>query len=197
MKSEVVAELRRKSIHVIPGFLAYPVVMWLGRLAGVLISALFLLLYLLNELSLRKGLRVKVPIAYHTYRVMAREEELKGRYFTGTIYFWLLTLVTILLLEPQRAVAAVMVSSLGDAAAAITGKAIGGARWPFNKRKTLAGSLAMLAVSISSCLLVGIQLPASLAVPLIATIVEASTRPSVLDELTVPLAALIVLLLIP
>lgn len=197
MKSEVVAELRRKSIHVIPGFLAYPVVMWLGRLAGVLISALFLLLYLLNELSLRKGLRVKVPIAYHTYRVMAREEELKGRYFTGTIYFWLLTLVTILLLEPQRAVAAVMVSSLGDAAAAITGKAIGGARWPFNKRKTLAGSLAMLAVSISSCLLVGIQLPASLAVPLIATIVEASTRPSVLDELTVPLAALVVLLLIP
>jgi dolichol kinase len=197
VKSEVVAELRRKSIHVIPGFLAYPVVMWLGRLAGVLISALFLLLYLLNELSLRKGLRVKVPIAYHTYRVMAREEELKGRYFTGTIYFWLLTLVTILLLEPQRAVAAVMVSSLGDAAAAITGKAIGGARWPFNKRKTLAGSLAMLAVSISSCLLVGIQLPASLAVPLIATIVEASTRPSVLDELTVPLAALIVLLLIP
>jgi dolichol kinase len=171
--------------------------MWLGRLAGVLISALFLLLYLLNELSLRKGLRVKVPIAYHTYRVMAREEELKGRYFTGTIYFWLLTLVTILLLEPQRAVAAVMVSSLGDAAAAITGKAIGGARWPFNKRKTLAGSLAMLAVSISSCLLVGIQLPASLAVPLIATIVEASTRPSVLDELTVPLAALVVLLLIP
>jgi phytol kinase len=197
VKSEVVAELRRKSIHVIPGFLAYPVVMWLGRLAGVLISALFLLLYLLNELSLRKGLRVKVPIAYHTYRVMAREEELKGRYFTGTIYFWLLTLVTILLLEPQRAVAAVMVSSLGDAAAAITGKAIGGARWPFNKRKTLAGSLAMLAVSISSCLLVGIQLPASLAVPLIATIVEASTRPSVLDELTVPLAALVVLLLIP
>lgn len=197
MKSEVLAELRRKSIHVIPGFLAYPVVMWLGRLAGVLISALFLLLYLLNELSLRKGLRVKVPIAYHTYRVMAREEELKGRYFTGTIYFWLLTLVTILLLEPQRAVAAVMVSSLGDAAAAITGKAIGGARWPFNKRKTLAGSLAMLAVSISSCLLVGIQLPASLAVPLIATIVEASTRPSVLDELTVPLAALVVLLLIP
>ncbi|MCC6004302.1 MAG: hypothetical protein LM590_08160 [Thermofilum sp.] len=197
MKSEVVAELRRKSIHVIPGFLAYPVVMWLGRLAGVLISALFLLLYLLNELSLRKGLRVKVPIAYHTYRVMAREEELKGRYFTGTIYFWLLTLVTILLLEPQRAVAAVMVSSLGDAAAAITGKAIGGARWPLNKRKTLAGSLAMLAVSISSCLLVGIQLPASLAVPLIVTIVEASTRPSVLDELTVPLAALIVLLLIP
>jgi len=197
VKSEVVAELRRKSIHVIPGFLAYPVVMWLGRLAGVLISALFLLLYLLNELSLRKGLRVKVPIAYHTYRVMAREEELKGRYFTGTIYFWLLTLVTILLLEPQRAVAAVMVSSLGDAAAAITGKAIGGARWPLNKRKTLAGSLAMLAVSISSCLLVGIQLPASLAVPLIVTIVEASTRPSVLDELTVPLAALIVLLLIP
>jgi dolichol kinase len=197
VKSEVLAELRRKSIHVIPGFLAYPVVMWLGRLAGVLISALFLLLYLLNELSLRKGLRVKVPIAYHTYRVMAREEELKGRYFTGTIYFWLLTLVTILLLEPQRAVAAVMVSSLGDAAAAITGKAIGGARWPFNKRKTLAGSLAMLAVSISSCLLVGIQLPASLAVPLIATIVEASTRPSVLDELTVPLAALVVLLLIP
>jgi dolichol kinase len=197
VKSEVVAELRRKSIHVIPGFLAYPVVMWLGRLAGALISALFLLLYLLNELSLRKGLRVKVPIAYHTYRVMAREEELKGRYFTGTIYFWLLTLVTILLLEPQRAVAAVMVSSLGDAAAAITGKAIGGARWPFNKRKTLAGSLAMLAVSISSCLLVGIQLPASLAVPLIATIVEASTRPSVLDELTVPLAALVVLLLIP
>jgi Dolichol kinase len=197
MKSEVSAELKRKSIHVIPGFLAYPVIIWMGRLAGVIISAFFLLLYTLNEISLRKGLNIKVPIAYDTYEIMARPEERQGRYFTGTIYFWLLTLTTIILLEPRRAVAAIMISSLGDAAAAITGKAIDGPRWPFNKRKTLSGSLAMLATSISSCLIVGLQLPTSLLASLTATAIEASTRTSVLDELTVPLALLLVLLFSP
>jgi len=195
VRPDVVAELRRKSIHVIPGFLAYPVIIYLGKPAALIISAFFLALYALNEVSLRKGLRIKVPIAYHTYRVMARREELEGGYFTGTVYFWSLTLVTIALLEPLKAVAAVMVSSLGDAAAAITGKALGGARLPFNRRKTVAGSLAMFAVSMVSCLLVGLPPSLSAVVAAVATVAEALTRSSVLDELTVPLAVLATLLL--
>ena len=195
MRAEVAAELRRKSIHVIPGFLAYPVIIYLGKPAALIISALFLALYALNEVPLRKGLRLKVPITYHTCMVMARREELEGKYFTGTIYFWFTTPVTIALLEPLRAVAAVMVSSLGDAAAAIAGKALGGVRLPFNRGKTLSGSLAMLAVSALSCLLAGLPLYLSATVAVVATVVEALTRSSVLDELTVPLAVLVTLLL--
>lgn len=195
MRTEVVAEIRRKSIHTIPGFLAYPVIIYLGKPVALAISAFFLVLYALNEVSLRKGLRFKVPIAYHTYRVMARREELEGRYFTGTIYFWSLTLTTIMLLEPLKAVAAVMVSSFGDAAAAIAGKAFGGVKLPFNERKTITGSLAMFAVSSLSCLLVGLPQTLSVVVAAVATAAEAFTRSSVLDELTVPLAVLVTLLL--
>ncbi len=120
---------------------------------------------------------------------MAREEELKGRYFTGTVYFWACTLAIVALMEPHLAAAAVMISSFGDAAAAITGKAIPKPKLPYNKAKTLAGSLAMFLTSTISCLAAGIPLPTALTASALSTLAESLTRKSVLDEATVPITA--------
>jgi len=117
VREDVVREIERKSIHLIPGFLAVPVVVWLGNPIATAIASFFLAVYALHELTRRLGLNVGVPIASQTFRVMARREELKGRYFTGTVYFWACTVATVALMEPHRAAAAVMVSSFGDAAA--------------------------------------------------------------------------------
>ena len=182
-------EIKRKSIHVIPGFLAIPFVVWLGRPIALATSLFFLTLYTLNEASLRKNLGWKVPIAYHTYKIMARREELEGRTFIGTVYFWSLTSLIIALLPPEPAAAAIMVSSLGDAVAAIVGRAMPRPRNLLNSRKSLAGSLAMLLVSTFVCTLVGFDIIKSLAIALLSTIVEACTKKSVNDEITVPLAA--------
>ncbi len=78
---EVIKEVKRKSIHVIPGFMAIPVVVWGGRLVAIPIAMFFFILYLLHDVSLHCGLKFKVPIAYQTYMFMAREDELRGMHF--------------------------------------------------------------------------------------------------------------------
>ncbi len=185
----VLKEIRRKSIHVIPGFLAILFIIWLGRPIAALTALFFFTIYILNEISLRYGLRWRVPIAYHTYMVMARREELEKKTFIGTVYFWGLTLLIILVLPPVPAAAAIMISSLGDAVAAIIGRAYPYPRNPLNKRKSIPGALAMYLVSIGILLLLGYSLVASLIAALIPTLAESATRVSVNDEITVPIAA--------
>lgn len=188
---EALREVRRKSIHMIPGFFAIPFIYWLGRGVAAAVSALFFTLYALNELSLRGVIRVKVPIAYHTYMFMARRWELENKTFIGTVYFWGVATLAIILLPPTASAAAIMVSSFGDAAAAIIGKLVGGPLNPINPRKTLAGSAAMLLVSTLSCMVAGYDAAASLVIALAATLVEAATRRSLDDEYSVPIAAAI------
>ena len=185
-------ELKRKSIHMIPGFAAIPVVVWLGKAWGLAISALFLVLYTLNELHLKGFIRRPIPIATHTFKIMARREEIERRTFAGTIMFWSSTLALIALLSPVKAAAAVMVSSLGDAAAAILGKLFGGPRIPWT-RKTVVGTVSMFIVSTVCVLIVGLGLTRAVVTSVSASIAEAFTAISMLDELTVPAVAGIVL----
>ncbi len=189
---EVIKEIKRKSIHVIPGFMAIPFIIWLGKPIAFTTSLFFFTLYALNEISIRKNLGFKVPIAYQTYMIMARKEELENKTFIGTIYFWGLTTIIILLLPPIPAAAAVMVSSLGDAAAAIIGKICPYPRNPLNKRKSLTGSVAMFLISIIVCLIAGLSLYSSLIVAISSTLAEALTKKSVNDELSVPIVSGIV-----
>ncbi len=189
MKKDVLREIKRKSIHVIPGLFAIPFIEWLGKPYALAVSAFFFTLYSLNEYALRTGKKWSVPIAGHTFKIMARKEELEKRTFIGTVYFWGLTILIIAFLPPAQAAATVMISSFGDAAAAIIGKALGGPHIPYNKRKTVIGSVAMFLVSATSCLVAGIQLYPSLFASGISTIVESLTRTSVNDEITVPLVA--------
>ncbi len=191
----VARELRRKSIHMIPGFFAIPFIYWLGRPVAAAVSLLFLTLYLLHELSMRGVLKLRVPIAYHTYMLMARDWELETGTFIGPVYFWSVATAAIILLPAKAAAAAIMVSSFGDAAAALTGRLVKGPRNPLNPRKTIAGSVAMLSASTCSCLLAGLSPAASLLVAVAATLVEAATRRDVDDEYTVPIAAAITALL--
>jgi len=188
-KEDVLKEIKRKSIHVIPGFFAIPFIEWLGKPYALAVSIFFFTLYALNEYALRKGKKWSVPIAGHTFKIMARKEELEKRTFIGTVYFWGLTILIIAFLPPAQAAAAIMISSFGDAAAAIIGKAIGGPRIPYNKRKTLAGSIAMFLVSVASCIVAGVQLYSGLLASGISTIAESMTRISVNDEITVPVIA--------
>jgi phytol kinase len=190
-QSSVWREVRRKSIHAIPGFMAIPFIVWLGRIVALVTALFFFILYTLNEISLRKNLGWRIPIAYQTYIVMARREELEEKTFIGTVYFWGLTVLIILLLPPIPAAAAVMISSLGDATAAIIGRKYPKPRNPLNKNKSITGSTAMLLVSTLSCILLGYTLIHALVTSIPPTIAEALTRKSVNDEITVPVTAAI------
>ncbi len=153
------------------------------------IAAFFFTLYLLHEVSLRMNLRFKAPIAYHTYMMMAREEEIKEKHFRGATYFWGVTLLLVALLPPIHAAVSVMVSAFGDAAVAIVGKAVGGPRLPLVPRKTLAGTTAMFLAGITSCLAVGLPVLIALLTATTSTVAEWFCKRSVDDELTVPAVA--------
>ena len=68
---------------------------------AAVIALFFLILYTLHEISLRYDLNINVPIASNTFKIMAREEEVEKRFFTGTIFFWSITLLLILFM-PEK-----------------------------------------------------------------------------------------------
>ncbi len=192
-KELMLRELKRKSIHMIPGFLAMPIIYGLGKYIAALIALLFLIIYTLHELSLKGIINIKVPIASQTFRIMAREEELKGRFFTGTIYFWSSTLLIILIFPETVSTAAIMVSSLGDAMAAIIGRGLGNIRIPYCKRKSVEGTVAMFITSLVCILLQGYNITIAIISALISTFMETLPIHYTLDEITVPWSAALVL----
>ncbi|RLF21945.1 MAG: hypothetical protein DRN15_10315 [Thermoprotei archaeon] len=188
-KEAVIREVKRKSIHIIPGVLGPPIVLTIGRWSA-LIALFFLILYVLEEIRLRLGLDIRIPVASNTFEIMAREEEkAKGR-FTGTVYFWSCTLLLLSLpiFDLKIALAAIMISSLGDAMAAIVGKAVGRTNIPYCKRRTMEGSIAMFLTSLlTTTPFVGVEL--AFIGALIGTLAETIPIHYTYDEISVPMAS--------
>ena len=184
---EAVIEAKRKSIHIIPGVCA-PILIPTFKRWTTLIAVFFGILYTLLELKLKGIYKGPVPIAERTFKIMARDEEIKGRTFIGAVYFWWTTTILILFFNLKAAMLAIMISSLADAAAAVIGKLADGPRIPYCKRKTIIGSLAFLVTSTAITIpFVGWRV--GLVVSLVAMLIESLPIHYTLDEITVPLGA--------
>ncbi len=112
-----------------------------------------------------------------------REKE--GGRLTGAFYALISAWFSILVFEKKSACAALLILAVGDTAASVTGKLIGGR--PLLGAKTVSGSLAML---VSGSLVALPFVPPGIAVggALAATAVELLPLPFD-DNLSVPLAA--------
>lgn len=185
-KEAALIELKRKSIHMIPGFLAYPILVFLGRTIGLWIAVLFFFLYLWNELYIKGFVPYEAPITTKTYQIMARKEEIEKRHFMGALYFWGFAILIIYFLNPLEAVIAITIASFGDAVAAIIGRYLHKPKIPWNPRKSIFGSLAMLIISVLICTLLGLELKNGIFISSMATLAESLPQPSVIDEVTVP-----------
>ena len=203
MKEKTKREIRRKSIHMIPGILG-PIVVILpayffgeivGRISGVLISSFFLAIYSLNQLYLKGKINREIPIATKTFRRMARDIELKNQSFMGPVYFWAITTILLLVLNLEVAITGVWISSIGDAAAAIFGSEFDGAKIPYNKRKTITGSFAFFVFAfVGAFFILQIDPPLYLSAlalaigaSLLGALLESLPGSYLIDEITVPL----------
>ena len=203
MKLKTKKEIRRKSIHVIPGILG-PVVVLLpayffgdlvGRVTGIIISSFFLAIYSLNQLYLSGRIKREIPIATQTFRRMAREVELEKKSFMGPIYFWAITTLLLIFLNLEVAIAGVWISSIGDASAAIVGSEFGQTKIPYNKRKSVEGSFAFfISAFIGTYLILLLSPPIyynllvlAIGASFIGAILESLPGSYLLDEITVPL----------
>ena len=173
----------RKLVHLASGLV--PVgYLWLDltRRDALVILGILSLPFL--ALDLGRGYLPSLNRAFLTRFAWAMRGTEEGR-LTGAFYSLVGAWLTILLFEKRAACAALLILAVGDTAAALVGRALGGRR--LFGQKTVAGSLAMLTVSW----LLGLPFVSSwvaLGGGLAATLVELLPLP-VDDNLSIPLAA--------
>jgi dolichol kinase len=96
------------------------------------------LLYMMSELARME--RMNLPIISSITRYAATKGELY-EFATSPMFFALGIFLTLLLFPASASSAAIAIFALGDSAASIFGKTFGKRELPFNKEKTLEGSV--------------------------------------------------------
>lgn len=183
-------EFTRKFVHVGVGMIAFGLVVLFREWYYAVIPPLIFIV--VNYISYRR----------QVFRGMETGEQNQ----LGTIYFPISFSILIPLLwsAPALLAASLMPLTWGDAFAAILGRRFGRTRFVvFNQTRSVEGSLAMFAFSLVSAFLalvvfgrpIGTGIVLALAVALVATVVEALS-PWGIDNLTVPLASALVLVVL-
>jgi phosphoserine phosphatase len=175
------SEILRETLHG-SGFFVPIVCIYLGLPIIALAILIIMLLYLMSELARME--RKKLPILSSITLNAATQYEIY-EFATAPIFFALGILVTLLIFPFAASSAAIAIFALGDSTASIFGRIFGRDTLPFNKGKTLEGSVfgfvfAFLAGSVFTIPL------KSLIGALIAMTVECLPLP-VNDNLVTPL----------
>ncbi|MGA7305476.1 MAG: phosphatidate cytidylyltransferase [Rhodothermales bacterium] len=187
-------EIWRKALHLLS--LSIPIGLLLfGRQTALVILVPLAAAFVVSEILRSRFAGVRNFIS-KVFGFMMRPEENPSApssvHFNGATWVLLSACVVIALFEPRIAAAALIIGLIGDAAAALIGRRFG--RHRIGKRgKSIEGSLAFAVAALLAVYPVpGIALPSAAAAVVVAAIVEGIGGP-VNDNLSVPLAAGIVL----
>ena len=171
-------ELQRKAVHA-TSVLIVILYYVLPKEAIVLLLTVFLILFLEVEF-IRIDLKLKLPL-FHT---LYREKEAES--LSGNVFFLIGALIAISAFSKEIAVAAILMTTFGDSAAALVGKRFGKTWIPKLENRAVEGCMAEFAVD----LLIGFVLIDSWLVILVmagtATIVESVVK-KMDDNLLIPL----------
>jgi dolichol kinase len=181
-------ELRRKLFHFFLGIFLISIVVSFGRINLIIFLSFFLTLGCIMIVFMRQGRRI--PIACWFEETFERENVR----FPGYGAFWYVVgalLLALLLSSTQEIAAAIVVLAAGDSAATIFGIR-GRHPLPYNRIKTVEGSVAFFIFSLPACLFVGWV---GVALAAIATIVEGLDTP-VDDNLLIPVTAILFFIII-
>jgi dolichol kinase len=190
----MLSEIKRKLFHLL-GLIYVAGITFLPRKAFVLIMTGLLAAEIGFELA-----RLKIPAfnewLHKEYGDIFREEE--KNQFSGVVWMSAGVIAVGVLLEPiLPAITALLFLILGDSAASLVGKTVGGIRWP-NSKKTLAGSAACFLM----CFAVGMVLlwpqypwPGIFITALTVALFEVGYIP-INDNLIIPLVASLAMLIV-
>jgi phytol kinase len=173
-------ELQRKVVHatsmlIVVGYYLLP------KEAVLLLMTVFLILFLEIEF-VRIDLKLKLPFFHKLYR--AKEEDR----LSGNVFFLIGAIIAVSVFSKEIAIAAILMTTFGDASAAIFGKRFGRTWIPKLKNRAVEGCMAEFVVD----LLIGFVFLHSWLVILVmagtATIVETVVN-KIDDNLLIPLFA--------
>ncbi|MGV8085874.1 MAG: diacylglycerol/polyprenol kinase family protein [Candidatus Bilamarchaeum sp.] len=180
-------ELQRQFFHIIIGMLSIAVLVYLGR--GFLIAGLFFAIIIGTLIINVKIKGVNVPIVDWFEKSFEREEV----HFPGWGSFWYAVGVLIAatyLNDISQIAAVIYILAIGDAASTIVGRR-GRIKLPFNKAKTVEGSLGFFFSSLPAYFFIG---PLALGLAVASTLAE--SIPIVDDNISVPVVAVIFLMVV-
>lgn len=174
-------ELRRQAVHVALGLFLLLFLMVMGRMKLIyLLSSILFFGFLLISLVMRGN---KIPLASWFVETFERESAPLPGY--GSAWYVAGFLLCALLIPgvPELS-SAMLILALGDAASNVIGARFGKHALPYNKGKTVEGTLAFLLFSLPSFLFIGYY-----AVPLsiLCALIE-SLPVKIDDNITIPLA---------
>jgi len=181
-------EIRRKLLHSLFGLMLISMLFYFGREILIIFLSLLLLIGSLMIVWKLKGNRI--PIADWFEETFERKNVRFPVY--GAFWYVAGTLFSALFLTNANEIAAaILILALGDSAAALLGLQ-GTHPLPYNRRKTIEGSLAFFIFSLPSCLLVGlVGIPLGFG----AAIVESIPIPCD-DNLLIPTTAVLFFIMI-
>jgi phosphoserine phosphatase len=185
------SEIIREAMHMI-GFTMPLFASLFGLQPVALFIVLVTALFTISELARME--RRNLPLISALTRHAATEPELY-EFATAPIFYALGILLTLVFFNPPASSAAIAAFALGDSTASLFGKALGKETLPFNKGKTLEGSLVGFSLAFAAAMFF-ISPWKALVGAATAMIVESLPLP-LSDNLVTPLATALVLSLIP
>jgi phytol kinase len=173
-------ELQRKVVHV-TSLLIVASYYILPKAAVLLIMTFFLILFLEIEF-VRIDLKLKLPLFHKLYR---KKEEDR---LSGNVFFLLGAIIAISVFSKEVAIAAILMTTFGDAAAALFGKRFGKTWIPKLKNRAVEGCMAEFVVDLLIGFLFLNSWPVIIVMAGTATIVETVVE-KIDDNLLIPLFA--------
>lgn len=199
-------EVARQLIHstgLVVIFLAFIIGKDLVGLGGLLLSIAILIIsgYTKKKEEIRNKLPLRVKFlervedgVYDVFNSLEREEYLRTRPYLGAFTFFLAISLALLFFPLNISSIAIVVLVIGDSIATIVGIHYGKHKLPYNRRKSLEGSLSGLVASFLACMVLANPLTAFLAAS-IGIIVESLPIP-VNDNISIPVSVAVFLFIL-
>ncbi|GBE54138.1 cytidylyltransferase family protein [archaeon BMS3Bbin15] len=176
---EFTRELKRQSVH-ISGSLLAAVYILMGESYALALSMLGLITTMFIYLSYRKNRHV------FRFLITSLERNMEKSVARGAVFYFSGIILTILLFPPYIIPAVIIITTFGDAFSTLVGLKFGSIKLPYNRIKSVQGSLAFL---VSAFLASSLVIPTELAFAgsLTGALVESLINRRDEDNILVPL----------
>ena len=184
MKLKLLFELKRKFIHLLS--LLFILIYWAflkkySHEIGLLALSFILLFFLvLDYFRIKK--KMKIPIFHFLWRVKEKNK------FGGNVFFIIGAIISFAVFDFWIALAALLMTTFGDMAAALIGMSFGKHRLKRQKNRTLEGIIAEFVVDLIIAYVLIDTLVIVFSMALVATFVETKLE-YIDDNLSIPVFA--------